>query len=93
MHVQVNFWAVKVNQAILVMSLMFTTVLCLVHGKMLPVACKSALLGSSGFNPLVAIQLVSCNFQVMMSLQAMSLGVRFCTSRKGGTEEGRWIQR
>jgi len=25
------------------------------------------------------------NFQVVMSLPAMSLGLRFCTSRKGGT--------
>ena len=27
----------------------------------------------------------------MMSLPAMSLGLRFCVSRKGGTGGGRWV--
>jgi len=26
-----------------------------------------------------------------MSLPAISLGLRFCVSRKGGTEGGRWV--
>ena len=30
----------------------------------------------------------SCNFQLVMSLLAMSLGLRFCASRKGRTEGG-----
>jgi len=34
---------------------------------------------------------VSYNFQLVMSLPAMSLGLRFCTSRKGGTgSQERW---
>ena len=28
----------------------------------------------------------------MMSLPAMSLGLRFCVSRKGGTGGGGWVQ-
>jgi len=30
----------------------------------------------------------SCNFQLVMSLLALSLGLRFCASRKGGTGGG-----
>ena len=30
-------------------------------------------------------------FSFMMSLPAMSLGLRFCVSRKGGTGGGRWV--
>jgi len=30
---------------------------------------------------------MSYNFQLVMSLLAMPLGLRFCTSRKGGTGE------
>jgi len=39
-------------------------------------------------NQLYAIDTyVSYNFQLVMSLLAMSLGLRFCTSRKGGQGE------
>ena len=31
-------------------------------------------------------------FSFMMSYPAMSLGDRFCMSRKGGTGEGGWMQ-
>ena len=31
------------------------------------------------------------NFQIVMSLPAMSLGLTFCASRKGGTGGGGWV--
>ena len=33
----------------------------------------------------------SYNFQLVVSLTAMSLGLRLCASRKGGTGGSRWI--
>ena len=38
--------------------------------------------------PLTDYMHIYHNFQLVMSLSAMSLGLRFCTSRKGGTGGG-----
>jgi len=38
-----------------------------------------------------AYNYVLYNFQLVMLLLAMSLGLRFCTSRKGRTGGGGWV--
>jgi len=39
------------------------------------------------------LSVLSCNFQVVMSLSTISLGLTLCTSRNGGTGGGtyRWV--
>jgi len=47
-------------------------------------SCRKALVGYSGY-------IRHETFSFMMSLPAMSLGLRFCVSRKGRTGGGGWV--